>query len=95
MKMTICSVLDAKADMFGRPFFVQTTAVGLRSFNDEVNRNAPDNPFFTHPEDYALYELGIFDDQTGRIFPYEIPKLIIQAQQCALANNNREVTTNA
>lgn len=62
--------------------FVHNEAVGIRSFADEVNRNAEDNPYNKHPEDYALYALGTFNDQTGRGTYHDVPKMLIQADQC-------------
>ncbi|WNK12398.1 MAG: nonstructural protein [Microvirus sp.] len=81
MRQVIVSVRDAKADIFGRPFFVQTAGVAIRSFSDEVNREGTDNQFNTHPEDFSLYEIGLYDDIDGKIYPYDIPKLLIQADQ--------------
>jgi hypothetical protein len=40
--------------------------MAVRSFMDEVKREAPDNPLNMHPEDHDLYELGTWDDATGR-----------------------------
>lgn len=81
MIMTIVAVRDKKCDCFSRPFFAQTPAAAIRSFNDEVNRAAQDNPYYQHPEDYALYELGQYNDQDGSINSHLLPKLLIQADQ--------------
>lgn len=81
MRMVICSVRDAKMESYARPWFVQTTGVAIRSFTDEVNREEKENPLNTHPEDYALYEIGLFDDADGKIYPYDVPKLLVQADQ--------------
>lgn len=84
MLMTIVAVRDKKCECFSRPFFGQTPASLIRSFADEVNRYAEDNPYNKHPEDYALYELGQFDDSDGKITTHPIPKLLIQADQTVL-----------
>lgn len=81
MRMVMVCIRDAKADIFGRPFFTQSAGVAIRSFSDEVSREDKDNTMYNHPEDYALYEVGLFDDQDGKIYPYDIPKLLIQADQ--------------
>lgn len=65
MKHFVMSVRDRAADTFGRPFFVAKIGQATRSFSDEVNRAAADNPLFAHPEDFDLYEVGTFDDDTG------------------------------
>ena len=46
-------------------------AVGIRSMADEVNRADASNDMYRHPEDFELYDLGVFDDSTGVITPCE------------------------
>lgn len=62
MKLLICSVRDSKADVFGVPFFMASRGHAIRSFSDEVNREAADNIYYRHPDDFELFELGEFDD---------------------------------
>ena len=59
--------------------FVPTAGVAIRSFRDEVNREAPDNEIFRHPADYELYQIGTFDDSTGAIEALQPPKLLSRA----------------
>lgn len=61
----VVAVRDAAVHAFNRPFFVPTIGVAVRSFADEVNRKADDNQMFRHPEDFELWSLGVFDDETG------------------------------
>jgi len=72
----ICSVKDRAADAFGRPLFVPSVGLAIRSFSDEVNRQADDNQMFHHSDDFDLFELGTFDDNTGIIECYSQPKLL-------------------
>jgi hypothetical protein len=74
MKMVICSIRDSAADAYGRPFFLPSVGVAIRSFTDEVNRAAEDNQIYQHPEDFDLFELGEFDDVTGRFTLLDVPK---------------------
>ena len=74
MKMVICSIRDSAADAYGRPFFLPSVGVAIRSFTDEVNRSAEDNQIYQHPEDFDLFELGEFDDATGRFTLLDVPK---------------------
>ncbi|AXH76519.1 MAG: nonstructural protein [Microviridae sp.] len=64
-KQMIVSVFDTAVQAHGRPLFVPTKGAAMRSFTDEVNRQAEDNPMWAHPEDYELYLLGWFDDSSG------------------------------
>ena len=81
MKLNICSVKDRAADAFGRPMFVPSTGVAIRSFSDELNRNDADNQLFNHPDDFDLYEFGVFDDNTGLFDLYDQPKLLSLGKQ--------------
>lgn len=66
--MTKCVVIAAKdsaIQAFGRPVFAPSPGAAVRSFVDEVNRQADDNPFNKHPEDFELVWLAEFDDETG------------------------------
>ena len=72
----ICSVKDRAADAFGRPLFVPSVGMAIRSFSDEVNRQADDNQMFHHTEDFDLFELGSYDDNTGIIECHPQPKLL-------------------
>lgn len=61
----VVAVHDSALDAYSRPFFVPTTPAAVRSFSDEVNRASPDNPMFAHPEDYTLWQLGVWSDASG------------------------------
>jgi hypothetical protein len=81
MIQIVCAVKDRAADAYGRPFFVATVGVAIRSFMDEVNRDAPDNQLFAHPDDFDLFELGTFDDSNGLIVMLPEPKLLMLGKQ--------------
>lgn len=75
MKMTIVSVFDSAIGSFGRPVFVAAIGQAVRSFTDEVNRGEGD--ISKHPEDFQLYKLGYFHDDSGQ-FETHIPEMIVQ-----------------
>lgn len=80
MKLFMFSVRDAKSEVFGRPFFVQSLGVAVRSFEDEVSRDHPENTMHRHPGDFSLWALGKYDDADGTFEP-EVPKLVLQATE--------------
>jgi hypothetical protein len=84
MKLIICTVKDRAADAYGRPMFVPSTGVAIRSFSDEINRNNADNQLYNHPDDFDLYELGEFDDNSGLFTLHEQPKLLSLGKQVKL-----------
>lgn len=85
MKLVIVSVKDLAADAFARPFYVQSIGMALRSFMDEVNREDANNTMYHHPDDFALYHLGEFDDNTCKFDLLEIPKLLSSAKQAKVS----------
>jgi len=85
MKLTICTVKDRAADAYGRPMFVPSTGVAIRSFSDEINRQSDDNQMYNHSDDFDLYELGEFDDNTGLFTLHEQPKLLTLGKQVKTA----------
>ena len=80
MILIACSVRDAKSESFGRPFFLVSVGSAIRSFDDEVNREAADNTMYHHAADFALYQLGTFDDQDGS-YTAITPKLLVQGNE--------------
>jgi len=85
MILNICTVKDRAADAFGRPMFVPSTGVAIRSFSDEINRNNAENQLYNHPDDFDLYELGQFDDNTGCFTLHEQPKLLSLGKQVKIS----------
>ena len=86
MKLNLCSVKDRAADAFGRPMFVASPGVAIRSFSDEINRAAEDNQLYNHPDDFDLYEFGVFDDNSGVFELFETPKLLSLGKQVKIQN---------
>lgn len=84
MVQLIISIRDIKSDTFSRPMFTHNYGTAIRMFTDEVNRESEDNQLFKHSADYQLFDLGNFDDVTGRLEGQEIPKLIITAESVKL-----------
>lgn len=81
MIQIIVSIKDRAADAFMRPWFVPTSGIAIRSFIDEVNRDQSDNQLFHHPDDFDLYEIGVFDDSTGRITSHDDMKVLMLGKQ--------------
>lgn len=81
MKMVICSIRDRAADTYGRPIFVPSPGVAIRMFATEINRSAEDNQLYTHPDDFDLFELGVWDDETARFESLDLPKQLALGRQ--------------
>lgn len=82
----VFAVKDSKAAAFALPFFLPRMEVALRSFRDAVKN--PEHDMHRHPEDYSLWCLGEFDDNTGAMQPVE-PVLVARAQEGPETSNGR------
>lgn len=76
MLLQIIAVRDRQANIYGQPQAVANLGAAIRSFGDEINRADKQNVMFMHPEDFDLYHLGEYDDNTGAIEKIEPPKQI-------------------
>jgi len=73
----IFSVRDNKADAFLPPFFLPNRAMAVRSFGECANH--PSHQFCKHSTDYALFELGEFDDHSGMLDRHDTPEMVAVA----------------
>lgn len=81
MILEILSIRDRAVDAYGRPMFFPTIGAAIRAFNDEINREDKNNPYFAHPEDYDLFHLGNFEDTTGVFTTLDRPKQVAVGAQ--------------
>lgn len=63
--MKVFTVFDSKAGAYLNPFFLNSTGEAIRAFGDTAND--PNTGIGKHPEDYSLFEIGEYDNKTGRI----------------------------
>lgn len=81
--MTIVTVLDKALGAYSRPMCVPSVGIAVRSFTDEVNRQDSNNEMYKHPEDFVLYGIGEFDEETGVINAYQAPVKLESAEYLA------------
>lgn len=74
MILKVFSVRDMKAEAFLQPFFSPTQGAALRAFGDACNKT--DSPFYMHPNDYILYEIGSYDDGDGSLESLDPVKML-------------------
>ena len=81
-KHTICSIYDSATEAYMRPFIAQSKGQAVRMFTDLVKD--PQTDIAKHPEDYSLFEIGNFNDNTAEV-TNNTPQCIVRAH---------EITTN-
>lgn len=78
MKKTICSVYDIKTKEFDQPFAVRHLADAIREF--QIIAKNPQTKWGKNPEDFSLYAIGEFDDESGQLLSSSPHTLLSQAQ---------------
>ena len=65
MKIQMFAVYDVKAAMYHTPYFAVNVAVGARIFRGAcINQQTT---LAANPEDFNLFHIGSFDDQSGAV----------------------------
>lgn len=64
-KLQVFCVQDTKAEAFMRPWVSRTVNEALRNFASECN--APDSALAKFPNDFCLWHVGEFDEETGKV----------------------------
>lgn len=91
MKLNIYSIYDTAIGSYMRPFFMQADGQAMRLFKDMANDK--EHEIGRHPEDYCLFRIGVWDDQTAD-FRVEPPDALMQGMQAVHGNEERGNGTN-
>jgi hypothetical protein len=82
--MKLFTIRDHKAEFFHNPQAFRTVSEALRQFESEAkNENSMINK---HPEDYTLYEIGEFNQDTGHLITLEVIKPLAPAMDFVQTN---------
>ena len=77
MKKNVYSIYDAAATVYSLPFFYDLDTQAMRAF--EAASMAKDSHVSLFPQDFALYKLGEFNQDTGLLEPLQEPMRICGA----------------
>lgn len=83
MKVVVC-LFDVQAAAYMQPMFVPGIGIAFRHLSDEIARGGEGNVLASHPGDFKLYELGVWDDQTGEFHLHEVPKMVCEVASLKL-----------
>lgn len=73
--MKIFQIRDLKAEGFLTPFFADTAGLAMRTLQQRI---PADDPMQIYAADFALYEAGTWDAQTGEISGFISPVFVIE-----------------
>jgi len=79
--MEVYSCRDSKVEAFLPPFYARRRGEALRAFKSAVGSEGHD--FSKYKEDYALYFLGTFNDESG-VFESMVPVLVMTALEATV-----------
>lgn len=79
MKKYIYAVYDSKVKYYHDPILLRNRGEALRSW--EKAANDENLEISRHPNDFALMELGEYDDQTGTFSQHPVPESLGLAVQ--------------
>lgn len=63
MILKVFAARDMKAEAFLQPYYSPNVGSAVRAFGDACNE--ANSPFNKHPNDYVLYEIATYDDNTA------------------------------
>lgn len=73
MVLNAYAIFDAKADVFGMPFFCLNDPVAQRTIAAAMQDG--NTLFGKYPADYQLWRIGSFDDSKGELVPL-VPSIV-------------------
>lgn len=85
------TVYDSKAEFYSKPFYARSNGEALRQF--QAAANDPQNNIGLYPEDYALFEMGEFDELSGEINLQDAYRSLGRAIDYVNANEGKEIAT--
>lgn len=78
MKLLVFAIFDGAAGAYLRPMFVPSNGMAIRAFQGEAND--PKSMIYKHPDQFTLFEIGTYDDNTGSLESI-VPKSVGNAVQ--------------
>ena len=78
MKKIVCSVYDCKSAVYGSPMVFSTRGEAIRSFDSGVKDSK--TMLYKYPADFTMHVLGEFDDNCGKLLPFDQPEFLAKAQ---------------
>ena len=88
MKLNAYTIYDTASATYLRPFFTNADGQAMRSFKD-IATDA-DHDIGKHPEDYTLFRIGTFDDNTGKLATEQLSKLLTGLECVAMDRNPKQ-----
>lgn len=79
------SIYDSKAGIYNKPFYLLNNAVAMRTAIDLLSD--PNTDVGRHPEDFTLFKIGTYDDNTGQVAQLSTLEPVIRFHELAALQN--------
>jgi len=79
MEHQLFTVRDSKGNCYQPPKAAKTIGEAERMFEAAVNDSTKGNFLFEYSDDFDLYHLGSFDDESGKAKLFDTPRHIVKA----------------
>lgn len=79
MKLGVFSIYDQQAKVYNVPFYSRYKGEASRSFLDLASDGK--STVSLHRDDYILYQVGEYEDETGRLESLQVPELVIRGSE--------------
>lgn len=76
MKLKAFSIKDTKVGIFNAPWFQPSHGEAERSFMKLANNQNSD--ISSYPQDFDLYHIGSYDDETSQLSNEQVPTLVMK-----------------
>lgn len=86
MILKVYALTDLKAGNYSTPFFCASNGLAIRMFSDLVRD--PKTTLSRHPDDFQLFCLGEFDDNSGELTSKK-PEFLSKANDFINAQNQQ------
>lgn len=77
MLIRMYSIYDKKVNVYQPPLFCHNAGDALRTCH--MHFSNPETKVNKYPEDFDVYDIGEYDDQTGQLKPHTNPQFLSTA----------------
>lgn len=77
MQLKIFTIRDTKGEVYNTPFFQKSHGEAERNFRECTKDEK--SMIHKYPDDFDLYFIGTYDDQTGLVSSLDTPQHVLKA----------------
>lgn len=87
----VVAVRDASTGAYAAPMHVPSTQYAIRMFSQELNRETGEkSTLHTHPQDFELWLLAQWDEETGTYRNEVPPRALARATDLIITSKEKE-----